>query len=135
MGKSIRILLTEMQAELNDIDGDGALVPIKQSAMQGLGLVKDAAEWIGENVMKDMNLIGASAHHFLMLNGIVFGGFYMAKSAALASAKREGDPAFYDAKITTATFYAEHLAPRAISHHQSVKASIETLMNLSEEQF
>ena len=53
---------------------------------------------------------------YLKLFGTVGGGWLMARAAQVAQRKRNeagADRAFYDTKLATARFYAEHILPQA----------------------
>ena len=53
---------------------------------------------------------------YLNLCGFVTGGWLLARSAALAAARREGaERDFYEAKLATARFYAQQVLPRALA--------------------
>jgi hypothetical protein len=51
---------------------------------------------------------------YLKLCGYVMGGWLMAKAAAMAAQHKDGtDRDFYQGKLRTALFYAEHVLPTA----------------------
>jgi hypothetical protein len=73
-------------------------------------------DWIVDNYNADIKAVYAGAVPFLMLMGIVSGGWQMARAALVAQqqiADGVEDPAFYEAKIMTARFYADHVMPKA----------------------
>ncbi|NNL56702.1 MAG: acyl-CoA dehydrogenase, partial [Pseudomonadales bacterium] len=134
-GKTLALLMTEMHDDMAAIADDGVIGEIKQTAVAGLQLLADAAQWIGEQVQQDINVIGSAAANFLMLNGTVIGGYYMAKSAAIASQKMADDEDFYTAKIATARFYAQQIMPRAQAYAEAMRSDVDTVMSLAESQF
>lgn len=134
MGKSIKIVLTEMHTELAQLPDDGDLGEMKKSVTAGLKQVEEVARWIGENVMKEMNVIGTAAFNFLMLNGTVFGAYYMLRSAALANNGSGQDAEFAGAKQATARFYCEHILPRAEAYRVAAMAPVSTTMALGPDQ-
>jgi len=74
----------------------------------------------------------------MMLLGYLCGGWAMARSALAASAALaagRGDPAFLEAKLVTAGFYADHLLPRTGALLASVLAGSHSTMALVEELF
>ena len=80
----------------------------------------------------------AGAVPFLTLMGIVAGGWQMARAAVIAEKRRAADGAdhsFYDAKIATARFYADHVLTRAPGLRNTVVNGAAGVMALSEEQF
>ncbi len=53
---------------------------------------------------------------YLNLCGFVLGGWLLAKSAALALARRDhGEREFYQGKVETARFYMQQLLPRSLA--------------------
>ena len=97
---------------------------------QGVQAVADCVEFIvGE---KNPNATFAGAVPFLKLMGIVSGGWQMAR-AALAAEKKSGE--FYQAKIATARFYADHVMVHAPALRNTVVNGAAGVMALSEEQF
>jgi acyl-CoA dehydrogenase len=74
----------------------------------------------------------------LELTGIVAGGWQMARAALICErklARGDGEPAFCDAKIATARFYAEHVLARAPALCSTVLEGAAVVMVLSEDQF
>ena len=62
----------------------------------------------------------------------------MAKAALISSAKIQSgadDIDFYETKITTARFYAEHFLPRVNGYLATVVAGSDSIMALKSEQF
>ena len=55
----------------------------------------------------------AGAVNYLLLAGYVLCGWQMARALMVALEKRNEDPAFYEAKVHTAVFYAQSLLPLA----------------------
>ena len=75
---------------------------------------------------------------FLKLMGIVCGGWQMARAALVAQKKlaaKDGDASFYQAKIATARFYADHVLTQAPGLRNTVVRGAAGVMALTEEQF
>ena len=69
---------------------------------------------------------------------ILLGGWLLARSALVAQSKlatRDGDPAFLEAKLITARFYAEVILPPALAQLGPLKAAGRTVFALKEDQF
>ena len=81
----------------------------------------------------------AGAVPFLRLMGIVAGGWQMARAALASQNKLSGnqstDRSFYEAKIATAQFYAEHLLVQAPGLRDTVVKGAGGVMALGEDQF
>ncbi|PCE21492.1 acyl-CoA dehydrogenase C-terminal domain-containing protein, partial [Burkholderia ubonensis] len=89
------------------------------------------------NTKQDPNAVFAGSVPYLKLAGVVLCGWQMARALVVAQANRATDPAFYDAKIAIAQFFAEHILVQA----GGVEASIvgakggEGVLALTEDQF
>ncbi|MFX1674779.1 acyl-CoA dehydrogenase [Paraburkholderia sp. A2WS-5] len=62
----------------------------------------------------DPNAAFAGGVPYLMLSGIVLGGWQMARALIAACERETLDPVFYGAKMATVHFYATHILPRAL---------------------
>ncbi|HEX6295964.1 MAG TPA: acyl-CoA dehydrogenase [Burkholderiales bacterium] len=111
---------------------------IRASLGVGTQAVADGVGFIVANAGKDVKDVFAGAVPFLKLMGVVAGGWQMAK-AALASernlASGEADKSFYEAKIKTARFYADHVLVQAPALRDTVVKGGAGVMALAEDQF
>ena len=99
---------------------------------------EECVSWIAINYANDIKAVHAGAVPFLMLMGIVCGGWQMARAALVAQqrlAEGKGDKSFYAAKIKTARFYADHLLTRAPALRNTIVHGAAGVMALAEEQF
>jgi hypothetical protein len=88
--------------------------------------------------MANPNNAGAGAHHYMHIMGIVALGLMwlrMAKVSAQALAAGAADGAFYQAKLTTARYYAERYIPDAGALRRKLEAGSEAMMELPIEAF
>lgn len=112
-GAALRALVAEMrlvEADLAGEEGDD-FAALRIHMRAGTGVLSMASE----NLLAAFRLDRASALSgavpYLRLFGVVTGGWLMAKAALAAKRAldaRQGDAAFYRAKILTARFFAEH---------------------------
>jgi alkylation response protein AidB-like acyl-CoA dehydrogenase len=111
---------------------------IRASLGTGTQAVADVVGFIVANAGKDVKGVFAGAVPFLKLMGVVAGGWQMAK-AALASernlASGEADKSFYEAKIKTARFYADHVLVQAPGLRDTVVKGGAGVMALADDQF
>jgi 3-(methylthio)propanoyl-CoA dehydrogenase len=139
-GLTMRALLTsvgETVKEISAID-DVSCKSIGQGLAGGTKALADASLWMGENFMKDPRLPAAGAVPYVMCAGYVLGGWQMARAAIVAQKKLvagEGDKEFYQAKLGTARFYAEHILPKARSLSVEIINGAESVFALTEAQF
>ncbi|MBA4758527.1 acyl-CoA dehydrogenase [Sphingosinicella sp.] len=120
-------LFADMRA---DFAQTAELAPYLEDALAAL---ESATIWLAEGGGDD-NAAGATP--YLRMFGLTVGGWLLAKQAA-AAAKRlaagEGDPAFLNAKIVTARFFAEQFLPQAAALLGPVTRGAETLFAIPEE--
>ncbi|MFY8049479.1 MAG: acyl-CoA dehydrogenase C-terminal domain-containing protein, partial [Erythrobacter sp.] len=94
--------------------------------------------WFMQNAMANPNHLGAGAHHYMHIMGIVTLGFFWLKMAKVALGKLAGEPedkAFYEAKLVSANYYAERFLPDAGALHRKLEAGSEYMMKLPAEAF
>ncbi len=108
---------------------------VRASLAAGTQAVADCVDYIVANAGKDVKGVFAGAVPFLKLMGIVAGGWQMARAALAAERLKSSDPAFYEAKIKTARFYADHVLVQAPGLRDTVVKGGAGVMALSDEQF
>ncbi|MEX2481257.1 MAG: acyl-CoA dehydrogenase [Gammaproteobacteria bacterium] len=122
-GSAARELHDDMAAtlaRLEPVTGDAAAV--RDAFASACAGWRAALDWLCESA-DDPRLGAAASYNFLMLSGVVCGGWMMAEAAGVAAAALEGAPddaAFYRAKIAAARFYAAQILPRASGLRQAV---------------
>jgi hypothetical protein len=73
----------------------------------------EVVTYIVANAKTDVKAVYAGSFAYLRLCGLVLGGWQMARALLAAEGLKASDPAFYEAKIATARFFAENLMPQA----------------------
>ncbi len=111
---------------------------IRAALAAGAQAVADGVDYIVGNAGSDVKGVFAGAVPFLKLMGIVAGGWQMAR-AALAAEKKlasgDADKSFFEAKIKTARFYADHVLVQAPGLRDTVVKGSAGVMALSDDQF
>jgi len=128
-------------AEVKKLDAElsrsSNLQSIRKNLSDGVQAVSDCVEFIVAE--KNPNAAFAGAVPFLRLMGIVAGGWQMARAALVSgkhlSTKESIDKSFFEAKIATARFYADHVLVQAPGLRNTVVNGAAGVMALSEEQF
>jgi alkylation response protein AidB-like acyl-CoA dehydrogenase len=139
-GETMLALVAEMRAlaeEMKASPGDD-LAAIRSALLTSADALEDATKWVARSVKADLTAALAGSVAFLRLAGTALGGWLLAKSALAAHAKlatRDGDPAFLEAKLITARFYAEVIVPPALAQLGPLKAAGRTVFALTEAQF
>ena len=106
---------------------------IRKALADGVTAVEESVEFIVAS--KDPRAQFAGAVPFLKLMGIVAGGWQMARAALAAEKKLSEDKPFYEAKIATVRFYADHVLVEAPALRNTVVNGAPPVMALSEDQF
>ena len=116
-GAAMATLLVEMRAELEQLEGSDAVMrSIKHASIEAVDRLREATDSLLEAFSAGQERALAVAVPYLNLCGFVIGGWLMAKSAAIADARRAGaEREFYEAKLATARFYAQQVLPRALA--------------------
>lgn len=136
-GATMRALIADMRATATDLAGAPGddLAVIRTELEDGIQALAQATDWILAS--RDACSVMAISVDYLMLTGYVCGGWQMARAARIAQQRLASgqDPLFYEAKLITARFYAEHLLPKAGALLRSIQQGGTSVMALVEEQF
>src|SRR3546814_12370992 len=87
--------------------------------------------WFMQNGMTNPNNVGAGAHHYMHIMGIVALGLMwlrMAEAAQKALDEGRGDKGFLDAKLVTARYFAERFMPDAGALRRKIEAGSAAMM-------
>ncbi|WP_395709372.1 acyl-CoA dehydrogenase [Reyranella sp.] len=138
-GETMLALVAEMRAlaqEMAGAPGDD-LAAIRDALGTAADALEDATRWVAQSVKGELVAALAGSVPFLRLAGTALGGWLLARSALAAQARlaaRDGDPAFLEAKLVTARFYAEVVLPPALAQLGPLKAAGRTVFALTEAQ-
>jgi len=138
-GKTAKAILAQIrktETELAAIGG-GDLAVIRNQLALASKAFEEVVDFVAANAKADIRAVFAGSVPYLMLAGVVIGGWNMARAALVAQAKVAGGDAdpFYTAKIKTARFYADHILTRATGIRDSIVGGAEGVLALTEDQF
>ncbi len=138
-GAALASLLADMQASCDAMSAtdDAVLKGMADNLKQGIDGTQQSARFVIENFMAKPRLAPAVAHNFLMMLGYVCGGWYMARSAQIATeALAQGsDDSFYFRKLHAARFYFDQVLPRYLAHAVAVEQGGDIGVALTAESF
>ena len=137
-GRAIQAFFAIVDEECGRAKGDEALADFAGRLEMANGELKAATMWFMQNGMANPNNVGAGAHHYMHILGIVALGsmwLMMAEAAQRALADGRGNKAFLEAKLVTARYFAERFLPDAGSLRRKIEAGSEAMMALTPEQF
>jgi alkylation response protein AidB-like acyl-CoA dehydrogenase len=137
-GKAIQAFFAMIDEEIASAKQVPELAAVAERLEKALGEQKAATMWFMQNAMANPNHLGAGAHHYMHIMGIVTLGFFWLKMAKVALTKLAGEPedkAFYEAKLVSANYYAERFLPDAGALRRKLEAGSDYMMKLPAEAF
>jgi hypothetical protein len=111
---------------------------LAEALTASLADLQGATMWLMQNGFANPNNAGAGAVPYMHLMGIVAVGLMWLRMAVAASARLDAgadDRAFLDAKLVTARFWFDRIAPRTASLRKEIEGGSEALMALSPDAF
>jgi alkylation response protein AidB-like acyl-CoA dehydrogenase len=136
-GAAIQAFLAMVQQEAAAAQG-GPQAREAASLGASLAELQAATIWLMQNGFQNPNHAGAGAVPYMHLMGIVALGLMWLRMAVAAQAQLdagEGDRAFLEAKLTTARFWFDRVAPRASGLRREIEGGADALMALPPEDF
>ncbi len=137
-GRAVQAFFALVDGECAAAKANPALADIATRLEKANGELKAATMWFMQNGMANPNNIGAGAHHYMHIMGLVAVGLMWLRMATAAEAALAGgsdNASFYEAKRVTARHFAERLLPDAGSLRRKLEAGSETMMALDPAQF
>jgi acyl-CoA dehydrogenase len=135
--KEIIAVMRTVEAELGRAPGED-MAATREAFSAALTAAEECVSWMVITYGNDIRAAHAGAVPFLKLMGIVCGGWQLARSALVAQqrlSEGKGDKSFYEAKIKTARFFADHVLTQAPALRNTVVHGAAGVMALAEEQF
>ena len=135
--RALVAMMRKTEADLAKADGED-MAAIRSGLSAGITAFAECSEWIASNYEKELKSVHAGSVPFLKLTGLVTGGWQMARSALIAHRKLAGgsqEESFYEAKILTARFFADHFLSQAQGLKASITQGARGALAMAEEQF
>jgi alkylation response protein AidB-like acyl-CoA dehydrogenase len=138
-GRAIRTFFELVGREIAESKANGDPAGIAGALEPALQELQAATAWLARNAPANPDNAGAGAYAYMDLMGLVTLGWMWLKMAraatrALESGGKESN-GFYEAKLTTARFYAERELPLCSALRKKIEAGAETLMKIPAEAF
>ncbi len=139
-GRAIRTLFELVGKDIADarkVEGTSAIAAALEPALADL---QAATMWLAQHGMVNPDDAGAGAYAYMDLMGLVTLGWMWLKMAraaneAVGAGGGKESREFYEAKLTTARFYAQRELPLSTALRRKVEAGSETLMAIPAEAF
>ena len=150
VGDADKVMEAAIEAGADDVESDEeghwiytsfeSMNDVSAALEKSLGELQAATMWFMANGMKNPDNVGAGAVSYMHLMGLVATGLMWLRMATAASRlKANGDaqfgPAFLDAKLVTARFFAERVLPEAGALRRKIEGGAEAVMALPPEMF
>lgn len=136
-GETAKAVIGHMRAVLVSLKDDAELRPIAAQLAPAIDALEESVHWVAANYASDVRAVLAGAVPFLHLFGLVAGGWQMARAAWLARQHQvagEGD-SFWQAKLLTARFYADHYLTQASGLAQAVTGGAGATLAMPDDAF
>ena len=139
-GATAKAILAQVRATEAELEsaGSGDLAAIRNQLAAGSKALEDVVDYIVANMKSDIKGVFSGSVPYLKMAGIVLCGWQMARAALIAQGKLdsgEGDARFYQAKIATARFFADHLLSQASGYRAAIVGGSVGVLALAEDQF
>ena len=130
-GAAMSELISDMTRELEALSDENASASAtRKAALDAVGHLKTATASMLEKMASRPDRAMAVSVPYLRLCGYVAGGWLVAKAAALAASRKGGpDRDFYQAKVRTGLFYAEHVLPQVLALAQVVTKGADSVVD------
>ena len=137
-GAAIQAFFKLVGEDIAEAKDDDVLGPLAEKLEKALEQQQAATMWFMQNAMQNPNHLGAGAHHYMHIMGIVTLGLMWLRMAKVAQEKLAAggeDKAFYEAKIATARYYMDRYLPDAGALRRKLEAGADSMMALDEDAF
>jgi len=135
--KSVIAQVRDTAAELSKAGNDDLKI-IGKRLSDASAALEDVVNFIATNAKSDIKAAFAGSVPYLKMAGVVFGGWQIGRAALAAASKLsagEGDASFYQAKVVTARFFADHFVSTASASRAAIVEGSSGVLALAEEQF
>jgi 3-(methylthio)propanoyl-CoA dehydrogenase len=136
IAKAIAAQIAGTEAELAKRDSTAARAVLKRLAAARRAFI-EVVDFVAGNTKASPNAVFAGSVPYLMLAGNVMAGWQLARALVVAEdlAAKGDDPAFMQAKIATARFYADHILSKAPAIRDAIVEGAESVTALPVEAF
>ncbi|MGI9329104.1 MAG: acyl-CoA dehydrogenase, partial [Gammaproteobacteria bacterium] len=136
-GQAFNALLADIRVTQDELAARPELAGIANALAAGTEAMQTALDWVLAHAADDAIEAGGAAFNFLMLTGVVTGGWQLARAATVAAervAAGDADTGFYAAKLATARFYCQQIMPQASAYSLAVTGGAAAIMAIAEDQ-
>jgi alkylation response protein AidB-like acyl-CoA dehydrogenase len=137
-GRAVRAFFETVGREIAEAKAGRDPAGVAAALEPALADLQAATVWLAQHGMADPDNAGAGAYAYMDLMGLVSLGWMWLKIAAASSralANNTSDKVFHQAKLATASFYAQRELPLSTALRRKIEAGAESLMRLPVDAF
>ncbi|MEM7226128.1 MAG: acyl-CoA dehydrogenase [Pseudomonadota bacterium] len=141
-GAAVNLVIDQMKATLGALEESRAkeITSLRGALGEGIMTLEASSDFLIDQGEQDLERAASGATPYLNVFGLVAGCWLLAKGALAAQRKLSNGAApanrsFLEAKLKTARFYAENIAPVAAAHAAQVINGAESTLALDDDQF
>jgi alkylation response protein AidB-like acyl-CoA dehydrogenase len=136
-GRAVQLFFKLVDDECTNAK-DGVMADFAERLEKANGELKAATMWFMKNGMANPDNVGAGAHHYMHIMGIVALGLQWIRMGNAAQAALDAGAehtAFYETKLVTARYFAERFLPDCGALRRKIEAGSEAIMGLKPAMF
>jgi hypothetical protein len=124
--------MAKMKSTVEQLNANAQLSDIGQELNAAIFAYETATEWLLAHYDNEPQAALAGAVPYLMLTGIVAGGWMMARAAISAQAQLDAGSTddFYKAKLITARYFTAHQLPKVAAYAAEVTEGSSAVLSL-----
>jgi len=137
-GRAVQLLFKIVDDECAAAKDNDALADFAGRLEKANGELKAATMWFMQNGMQNPNHVGAGAHSYMHIMGIVSLGLMwlrMSEAAQNGLTAGQGNAKYYETKLASARYFAERIMPDAGALRRKIEAGGDAIMALDPEMF
>ena len=137
-GRALQGFLGEAGGYAKELKDDASLGEHARAVIGAVKALEEATGFLMENALQNPDEAGGASYDFLYITAYAAMGFAWLQLMAKAEERLKegaGNPAFYEAKLTTGRFFFERMMPDYAAHLAKLKAGAASMMALDADAF
>ncbi len=137
-GRAVQTLFRIVGEEIAVAKGNAGTADFAAALEAALGDLQASTMWFMQKGFQNPNHVGAGAHPYMHMMGVVALGLMwlrMATAAQALLAAGEGDATFLNTKLATARYFAERILPETMTLRRKIESGADALMALEPRMF
>jgi hypothetical protein len=132
--KAVAAQIATTEAQLRQV-GNPAAAQVAKRLQAAREAFEQVVDYIVANTKSNPNAAFAGSVSYLMLAGNLVAGWQLARALLVAQEHQAQDPAFMQAKIITARFYADHILSKAPAMRDAIVDGADSVVDMPLEAF